>query len=60
MMDYVIKMELVWVVERKNMTLVEIARTLLIDSVLSMSFQDKVVSMTCYATNRCLIIFLIN
>lgn len=43
------------VVERKSRTVVEIARTLLIDSGLVMNFTDEAVNTTCYLTNMCLI-----
>ncbi|XP_015162449.1 uncharacterized protein [Solanum tuberosum] len=42
------------VVERKNRTLVDIARTMLIDSGLAINFWSEVVNTTCYVTNRCL------
>lgn len=60
MIGYVLKRALTSVVERKNMTLVEIARTMLIDSGLGMSFWAKVDNTTCYANNRCLKRFVIN
>jgi len=47
-------------VERKNRTLVDIARTLLIDSNLPKSFWTEAVNTACYVTNHCLIRFLLN
>ena len=47
-------------VERKNRTLVEIARTMLIDSDLPKNFWAEAVSTACYVTNRCLIRSILN
>ncbi|XP_015158487.1 uncharacterized protein [Solanum tuberosum] len=47
------------VVERKNRTLVDNARTMLIDSGLAMNFSAEAVNTTCYVTNRCLIRYVI-
>lgn len=44
-----------WVVERKNKTFIDIARTMLIDSGLAMNFWEEAVNTTCYVTNRSLI-----
>lgn len=43
------------IVEGKNRTLVDIARTMLIDSSLEMNFWAEAVNTACYVTNRCLI-----
>ncbi|GJS60708.1 retrovirus-related pol polyprotein from transposon TNT 1-94 [Tanacetum coccineum] len=44
------------VVERKNRTLIEAARTMLNGSVLSKNFWTKVVRITCYTQNRSIIV----
>ncbi|KAH0682508.1 hypothetical protein KY290_023330 [Solanum tuberosum] len=43
------------VVERKNRTLIDIARTMLIESNLPQNFWAEVVNIACYVTNMCLI-----
>ncbi|GJZ71879.1 ribonuclease H-like domain-containing protein [Tanacetum coccineum] len=43
------------VVERKNMTLIEAARTMLADSLLPTTFWDEAVSSACYVQNRVLV-----
>ena len=43
------------VVERKNRTLVNIARTMIIESNLLQSFWTEDVNTTCHVSNRCLI-----
>ncbi|GJX25259.1 putative ribonuclease H-like domain-containing protein [Tanacetum coccineum] len=43
------------VAERKNMTLIEAARTMLADSFLPNTFWDEAVSTTCYVLNRVLV-----
>ena len=43
------------VVERKNRTLVNIARTMIIESNLPQSFWAEAVNTACHVTNRCLI-----
>ena len=43
------------VVERKNRTLVNIARTMIIESNLLQNFWAEAVNTTCHVTNRCLI-----
>ncbi|XP_049410536.1 uncharacterized protein LOC125873707 [Solanum stenotomum] len=43
------------VVDRKNSTLMDIARTMLIDSGLAMNFWAEAVNTACYVTNICLI-----
>lgn len=43
------------VVERKNKTLIDITRTVLIDSGLAMNFWAETVNTSCYVNNRCLI-----
>ncbi|GJX50279.1 ribonuclease H-like domain-containing protein [Tanacetum coccineum] len=43
------------VAERKNMTLIEVARTMLADSLLPTTFWAKVVSIACYVQNRVLV-----
>ena len=48
------------VVERKNKTLVNIARTMLIESNLPQSFWAKAINTACHVTNRCLIRSLLN
>ncbi|XP_049381315.1 uncharacterized protein LOC125845854 [Solanum stenotomum] len=48
------------VVERKNITLVDIAKTMLIESNLPRNFRAKAVNTACYVTNRCLIRSLLN
>lgn len=48
------------VVERKNRTWIKIARTILIDSGIPKSFWAKVVNITCYVRNRCLIRSILN
>ncbi|GKB49867.1 putative ribonuclease H-like domain-containing protein [Tanacetum coccineum] len=44
------------VVERKNRTLIEVARTMLADSKLPTTFWDEVVNTACYVQNRVLVI----
>ncbi|GKF81979.1 retrovirus-related pol polyprotein from transposon TNT 1-94, partial [Tanacetum coccineum] len=44
------------VAERKNRTLIEAARTMLVDSKLPTTFWAKVVNTTCYVLNRVLVI----
>ena len=48
------------VVERNNRTLVNIARTMIIESNLSQSFWAEAVNRACHVTNRCLIRSLLN
>lgn len=48
------------VVERKNRTLVNIARTIFIDSKLPKNFWAEAVNTACHVTNRCLIRSILN
>ena len=48
------------VVERKNRTLVNISRTMIIESNLPQSFWAEAINTTCHVTNRCLIRSLLN
>ncbi|XP_015075493.1 uncharacterized protein LOC107019547 [Solanum pennellii] len=48
------------VVERKNRTLVNIARTMIIESNLPQGFRAEAVNTACHVTNRCLIRSLLN
>ena len=48
------------VVERKNRTLVNIARTMIIESNLLQNFWAEAVNTTCHVTNRCLIRVVLN
>ena len=45
------------VVERRNITLVEMARTMLIESNLSRKFQAEAVNTSCYIVNRAMVRF---
>ena len=48
------------VVERKNRTLVNIARTMIIESNLPQNFWAEAINTTCHVTNRCLIRAVLN
>nr|GEV68103.1 ribonuclease H-like domain-containing protein [Tanacetum cinerariifolium] len=43
------------IAERKNITLIEAARTMLVDSLLPISFWDEAVNTVCYVQNRVLV-----